>query len=490
VTTWSTVPLRTRLTVLCTALLVAGLGLTGAAALTYLQRSLVDQVDAQLAEWTPLLYREASRGLPTSRDTEVPTDYRVAYTTPDGAATSWWAPEPRQGRPDLPDMSTAAVAARQGQGFTVPDVTGDGRWRVRAFVLVEPLNGTPRGSVAVALPMTAADTTLARLRTAVLAITLTVGAVGAVCAWWGVRRSLRPLREIESTAAAIAGGDLSRRVPPAPETTEVGRLAASLNLMLGQIEQSCALRAASEERMRRFVADASHELRTPLATIRGYGELYRMGAIPAEEVPATVRRIEDSAVRMGSLVEDLLALARLDGSGEGERPLRSAPVDLVVLAADAAADLRALDPDRPVRLLPLTDGATMAGAVTTGDEDRLRQVLANLVGNAAQHTPPGTAVEIAVGRVPDDAGGASAVVEVRDHGPGIDPEHAERVFERFYRVDAGRGRESGGAGLGLAIVAAIVAAHRGDVGLRATPGGGTTVRVVLPAVDGVPAGDS
>jgi two-component system OmpR family sensor kinase len=241
--------------------------------------------------------------------------------------------------------------------------------------------------------------------------------------------------------------------------------------MLGQLEQSFAERAASQERMRRFVADAGHELRTPLATIRGYGELYRIGAVTgAEDVRATFRRIEDAASRMGVLVEDLMHLARLD---EG-RPQAHEPVDLAVLAADALEDLRALDPGRPVALVGLGADGTAAGTVVRGDEGRLRQVLANLVGNVVEHTPAGTPAEIAVGQ------DGEARLEVRDHGPGIPAEHADRVFERFYRVDAARSRESGGAGLGMAIVAAIVAAHHGRVDLTTTPGGGTTVRVTLP----------
>ena len=300
--------------------------------------------------------------------------------------------------------------------------------------------------------------------------------LGAAAGTWAVRRSLKPLREIETTAAAIAAGDLSQRVPAASEHTEVGRLSAALNGMLAQIEQAFGAQTASEARMRRFVADASHELRTPLATIRGYGELYRMGALTTtDQVDDTMRRIEQSATRMGALVEDLLALARLD---EG-RPMRTGPVDLTVLAADAVSDLHALDPARPTRLVPLEDGAQSGPCVVVGEESRLRQVLANLVGNAVQHTPSGTPVEIAVGLLPSGEG----AIEVRDHGPGIDPEHAARVFERFYRVDASRGRDSGGAGLGMAIVAAIVAAHDGSVRLAQTPGGGTTVRVALPGPD-------
>lgn len=217
--------------------------------------------------------------------------------------------------------------------------------------------------------------------------------------------------------------------------------------------------------MRRFVSDASHELRTPLASMRGYGELYRMGAVPPEEVPTTMARIESEATRMGVLVNDLLALARLD---EG-RGLQLGDVDLVAIARDAVADLRALDPSRRTEL------QAEAPVTIHADGDKIRQVVTNLVGNTVQHTPPGTAVEIAV-----RASEGWATLEVRDHGPGIAAEDSARVFERFYRPDTSRTRASGGSGLGLAIVATIVAAHGGSVRHEPTPGGGATMVVRLP----------
>ena len=244
--------------------------------------------------------------------------------------------------------------------------------------------------------------------------------------------------------------------------------------MLAQIEQSFAVREASEARMRQFVADASHELRTPLAAVRGYAELFRQGAVSGpEDVSATMRRIEDESIRMGGLVDDLLLLTRLDSS----RPLRRGLVDLTVLAADAVADARALAPTRQVRLLALT--GDLEPTTIEGDEARLRQVVTNLVGNAVNHTPAGTSIEIAVG-----VGDGRARLEVRDHGGGVDPVKARRVFERFYRADPSRGRGNGGGnGLGLAIVAAIVGAHDGQVGVGATPGGGATFVVDLPSAN-------
>ncbi|EYR63102.1 hypothetical protein N866_02930 [Actinotalea ferrariae CF5-4] len=475
-TAWAALPLRSRLTALFVALLVMGLGLSGVVAQTFLRSSLVEQVDSQLAAAAPLAVdRVTARGMRMLDTGNLPSDYHVAILDVDGQVVTAQAVDgAAAGSPTVPALSAAQVAERGGEAFTVADADDGGRWRALALPLTSYRQGTVVGSVVVALPLDPAQATLTQMRRVLLTIAVGVVALGAVAGWWGVRRELRPLRQIEATAGAIAAGDLARRVPAQPSSTEVGRLAAALNAMLAQLEQAFAAREASEERMRRFVSDASHELRTPLATIRGYGELYRMGALTApDDVAATMQRIEGSAVRMGSLVEDLLHLARLD---EG-RPLRAEPVDLAVLATDAAADLRALDPARPVRVVALAAGGTTAGAVAVGDEDRLRQVLSNLVGNVARHTPDGTPAEVAVGRAAE----GRVAVEVRDHGPGVSAEHAHRVFERFYRVDAGRGRETGGAGLGLAIVAAIVRAHHGEVAVHPTPGGGTTVRVALPA---------
>ena len=469
---WARLPLRTQLTALFAALLVVALLLTGLTAVTLLRRSLVDQLDDQLASAAPRALAAATRGMPETLDPSGPSDYHVQFATTSGEPVALWrAGTPGVGAPDLPPLDAAAVTDLEGRGFTVAAADGGGRWRVLARPVAA--DGAVVGSVAVALPMTAADATTRRMTAVVVSLGLAVVALGALGGWWGVRRALDPLRQIEGTAAAIADGDLTRRVPDAPPSTEVGRLAAALNGMLAQLERAFAARGASEERMRRFVADASHELRTPLAAIRGYGELYRMGALTSpEELRRTMARVEDSATRLGVLVEDLLRLARLD---EGREPRRE-PVDLAVVGGDAVADLRALDPGRTVRLLPLTDDGTTAGAVALSDEVLVRQVVANLVGNAARHTPAGTPVELAVGRQGD-----LAVLEVRDHGPGIPAEHADRVFERFYRVDAGRGRDSGGSGLGLAIVAASVAALGGQVALATTAGGGATVRVTVPA---------
>jgi two-component system OmpR family sensor kinase len=322
----------------------------------------------------------------------------------------------------------------------------------------------------VAIPTADVDATLRRLLLVEVGVGVAVLSAFVALGTWAVRLGLRPLDRIAATAGAIAAGDLRRRVQPATPRTEVGRLGLALNAMLGQIERAFAARAASEERLRRFIADASHELRTPLSSIRGYAELFRRGAGGnPEDLATAMRRIEAESARMGHLVDDLLLLARLD---EG-RPLERSPIDLAVLAEDAVVDARAAAPRRAISLAAGDD------VVVAGDELRLRQVVGNLVRNALVHTPPDTPVEVAVA-----ADGQAVVLTVTDHGPGIPPGTAERIFERFYRADPGGGRDHGGSGLGLSIVAAVVTAHGGTAAARDTPGGGATFEVRLPLFAG------
>jgi two-component system OmpR family sensor kinase len=291
-----------------------------------------------------------------------------------------------------------------------------------------------------------------------------------------IRRSLAPLVAVERTAAAIAAGDLSQRVPDQHPRTEVGRLSNALNVMLGRIESAFAHERdaqrqakASEERMRQLVADASHELRTPLTSIRGFAELHRMGATDAGDLDRTMGRIEDEALRMGLLVDDLLLLARLDE----QRPIEQAPVDLLEIAHDVVEGSRRMAPSRTIEL----HADVLSPPIVIGDAARLRQVVNNLVSNALTHTPDDASVTV---EVSVDTAAATAVVAVSDTGPGLSPEDTERVFERFYRADASRARSSGGSGLGLSIVAGLVAAHGGHVSVESNPGEGATFRVELP----------
>jgi two-component system OmpR family sensor kinase len=355
--------------------------------------------------------------------------------------------------PDLGDLpNKATVISRAG-------------YRVQ----IEPLpNG---GSVVVAAPLDETERTVSRLVRIELFVLGAVLAALAALAWWVVKVGLRPLERMGETAHAIAEGDLARRVEPDDDRTEVGRLGHSLNAMLHQIEVAFDERTQSEDRLRRFVADVSHELRTPLTSIRGYAELFRRGAADRpEDLATSMRRIEEEAARLGVLVDDLLLLARLDQG----RPLEHQPVDLARIARDAAADARAAQPDREVTVVGDGDGGAL---VITGDDGRLRQAVQNLVGNALAHTPAGSPVEI---RLAQQNG--HALLEVADHGPGLDPGHAAHVFERFYRVDESRSRSAGGGtGLGLSIVAAVAEAHGGRAEVDPRPGQGAVFRLVLPA---------
>ena len=318
----------------------------------------------------------------------------------------------------------------------------------------------------VAIPLDDVNSTLSQLLLLELLTTAAITVVVLVATWLVVRRGLRPLERM-GVAARSAASDLSLRVAPAVEGTEVGRLGLAINAMLSQLETAFAERDANEQRLRHFVSDASHELRTPLTSMRGYAELLRRNPVMSEEdVLLATRRIEEETRRMGVLVDDLLLLARLDQG----RPLERVPVDLVAIVMDACADARAADPTRAVT-------PRISAAVTmVGDDLRLRQVVTNIVRNALVHTPVGSPVEIALGLQ-----GTAAVIEVVDHGPGIRPDHAERIFERFHRADPTRSGDQGGSGLGLSIAAAVVAAHGGRIEVGATPGGGATFRVELPA---------
>ena len=352
---------------------------------------------------------------------------------------------------------------------TTVDAVGSSELRYRVYAAVA--SGDAGRMTVVAVPFTDIEATLERLLVVEALVIGGVLAALAAAGWWLVRLGLRPLDRISATAGAIAAGDLSRRVERAEPRTEVGRLGLSLNAMLARLEQAFAERRASEERLRRFLADASHELRTPLASIRGYAELFRIGAArEGPDVEKAMTRIEDEAARMGVLVEDLLALARLDEVRDAHRE----PVDLGELAADAVGDARAVAPGREIELLGAGNGAV----VVDGDPHQLRQVLANLVRNALVHTPAGTPIEVSLA-----TSGREATLAVRDHGPGLPTTDPSELFDRFWRADPGRGRGRAGAGLGLAIVAGIVHAHGGRATAADADGGGARFEVVLPLSD-------
>ncbi|MGN6245965.1 MAG: sensor histidine kinase [Motilibacteraceae bacterium] len=484
---WARTPLRVRLVAAVLLLAVAALTLAGFLVTAQLRSILVGQVSDQLRQTAQGAARDPGGDGDFGRGDHQPRlsfDDVVVYLTPDGRQVSATTSTGDGPVPDLPALTVDQTLAHGPDPFRVGG--SDGSHWLAVAVPWQPREGQVFGSVLVARDLSVVvDGPVSRLVVAEVLIGAGALALMALAAWAMVRRSLRPLVQVERTAAAIAAGDLSRRVPESDPRTEVGGLSQALNTMLGQIEgafrerqESEAEARASEARMRRFVADASHELRTPLTSVRGFAELYRQRNPDADPEDARLmQRVEEEARRMGVLVEDMLLLARLDQ----QRPLDRAPVDLLALAADAVHDARALAPGRPISLEVL-DGPSVP--VVTGDEHRLRQVLGNLVTNALRHTPETTPVVVRVGTRALDASSygmsEAAVLEVADQGPGLAPEDANRVFERFYRADSSRTRASGGSGLGLSIVAALTSAHGGRVELDTAPGRGATFRVLLP----------
>lgn len=464
--------LRARLVLGVIILAAAGLAAADVATYASLRSFLIERTDASLVDLGRALERPLEHGGCPGQGgrpfSEASSGDYLEVRAADGSVVcsgqvvrySDAAPSP----PQLPPtIDASSDGPDDGQYFTVPAKDGSERYRVRASG-ARGLNAT----LIVATPLDDVDATLGRLLGIMLLVTAAVLIGLAALGLWVVRLGLRPLAAIEGTAAAIAAGDLTRRVERAESQTEVGRLGIALNTMLGQIESSFRAREASERKLRRFVADASHELRTPLAAVRAYAELFTRGA---DRRPADLARamtgISRESERMSLLVDDLLLLARLD---EG-RPLEREPVQLDTVVAEAVETARTVEPERPIecRLEPV---------VVLGDRDRLRQILDNLLGNVREHTPPDAAVSVRVA-----APNSSAVIDVEDRGPGLGADEVERVFERFYRADESRSRTSGGVGLGLSIVAAVAQAHGGTVAARSEPGRGTTFTITLPLAE-------
>jgi two-component system, OmpR family, sensor kinase len=447
--------LRIRLILSFTALLLTVIAVVGAVAVGSTRSVLIHQIDQRLAEAARRGDRfppgDVGPGGRNLAQIVVSPAGEVLFQAPSGFAG---APDPL---PELDDLGTLPPGLRFAN---LP--AEDRSFHYRALI------ARSRDGIVVILAAPLRE--VAAARAALIRTLFLSGAgvllLGGAATWWTVRRGLRPVDRMVDTAAAIAAGDLSRRVPDSDPNTELGRLGAALNDMLGKIERAFAAEAEAKERLRQFVADASHELRTPIAAIRGYAELQRKGALSEpEEIGQAMHRIQRESNRMQHLVDDLLLLARLDQ----DQPLNLAPVDLVAVVGDVVTDQRAIDPDRPVTI-DIPDSSWV-----TGDEQRLTQVVANLLANARAHTPPGTPVHVTL------RNGADAVaLEVTDDGPGIPPKAVDRIFDRFYRVDASRSRRRGGSGLGLAIVAAIVAAHGGTVTASNPPGHGARVTMTLP----------
>ncbi|MER3390670.1 MAG: HAMP domain-containing sensor histidine kinase [Microcella sp.] len=553
---WEGISLRSKITGVTVLVVTVGLLVVGMGTLTVLQRTLVDEVDRQLLQ-------VAEEQVPQSPATFSLEDFAsFDELTPSVFSSQFYfgavdadgviiddnvGTASRDRAPDVSRL-TAAYLERVDGGITVASQDRTTQWRVATFPLAV-VDGDSDTIHAATLVIGAdlADTNgvIGSFASIFLGFGLVVVILSAALTRLLVTSTFRPLRDVEATAARFAGGDFSQRLGGATPNTEVGRLNRSLNTMLSRIDRAFADRASTISQMRRFVGDASHELRTPLVSVRGYAELYRMGALQKpEDVAQAMERIEKEAVRMGALVSDLLELARLDES----RPLELGPVDLADLARDAALDAMAGAPDREVTVVLDEQGpaqrvidqdadadadedarrathddpagsasgaaatgaialagsalarlrrrrgrsgapeqepaagsapppAPAVGAVVLGEENKLRQVITNLIGNAVRFTPDGSPLEIAVGVDPILRLGTIAVV---DHGEGIPPQLKEKIFQRFFRADSSRARDTGGSGLGLAIAASIVGHHHGRIEVVDTPGGGATFRVTLP----------
>ena len=462
--------LRARLLLSLGVLLTVAFVAAGALVVGLTRASLVEQLDNELRNGrSPLLQR---RGGPADLETD-PAGRRIAWVVigPGGRVIGGFPSGPTDNPDPLPaisELSEAQLAAARS-GRVVDGTSADGGTRYRLVIAFDQANITH----VLAAPVSIVDGPIGTL-VRNLALVGLAALAGVIAAGWIVlRRGLRPLEKIAATASTIAEGDLSPRADLPHDRTEVGRLGAAFDTMLDQIQgafvqQQSALVAKerSEGRLRQFVADASHELRTPLAAVRGYADLYRAGGLEERErLEQAMSRIGTESRRMGRLVEDLLLLARLDQG----RPLRRDLVDLSAIVVDAVADTRAVEPRRPIH------AAVVEGIEVAGDDDRLRQVVGNLLANVRVHTPPEAPLEVTLG-----ARDGVATLDCVDHGPGVEPAHAEAIFDRFFRADPARSRDRGGSGLGLSIAASVLHAHGGSVAYRPTLDGGATFTVRLP----------
>lgn len=539
---WQSISLRSKITGVTVFVVTVGLLVVGVGTLTVLQRTLLDEVDRQI--------RQAADELPKAPDVIELDDFdSFSDLTPSVFSNPFYfgaidangriiddnvGDDSRAQAPDVSRLTSAAVERLDGGGITLTSTDRTTQWRVLTFPLRVTDADSGESSTATLLigaDLTDTNAVIGSFASIFLGFGLVVVILSAALTRMLVTSTLTPLRDVEATAARFASGDFSQRLSGATPNTEIGRLSASLNMMLTRIDRAFADRAATISQMRRFVGDASHELRTPLVSVRGYAELYRMGAIATpDDVAQAMERIEKEAIRMSALVSDLLELARLDES----RPLELVPVDLVPLARDAALDAMASAPDRVVAVVVADSGSGDAAAadaapapgddavaaapavgfagsalarlrgrrgrraeasipnpivmapeeapeaIVLGDENKLRQVITNLMGNAVRFSPDGSPIELVVSV---DATAGTTSLAVVDHGDGIPDQLKKKIFERFFRADSSRARDTGGSGLGLAIVASIVGLHRGRVDVLDTPGGGATFRVTLPLAE-------
>lgn len=477
------VSLRAKITGVTVFILFLGLIVAGVGTLSVLRPMLISNQESTLSK----LRSDPSLALATGANTAdlsrndvlyASMQYYVAVLDSDGSlqydnAHSNHGP----GAPVVPKITLDAVLKNPDALIALYAEDGT-EWRAVASPVL--VSGHPSGTLLIAVSTAGINQIVAQYVIIFTCFGIAVILLGAVLTRLLITTTFLPLAEVEQTALEISRGDYSKRIMVASPHTEVGHLGESLNAMLDRLDGSLEDRARTIEQMRRFIGDASHELRTPLVSVRGYAELYRMGALQdQEQVGQAMERIEKEAIRMTSLVEDLLALARLDE----RRPLVLAALPLNKLASDAALDARAQAPDRVVTVVedPVSPSVV-------GDEHKVRQLMTNLIGNAMRHTPDGSPIEVVVATLPPDPHGRQfARFEIVDHGEGVPEQIREKIFGRFWRADTSRNRETGGSGLGLAIVKSIVDAHNGSVSIHETPGGGATFRVDLP---GAPSDDT
>jgi two-component system, OmpR family, sensor kinase len=525
---WNGISLRGKITGVTVMLLTLGLLVAGVGTMSFLRSYLLNQVYTTQINVYATNSSEAAT-IACSPSAKMPPRYYFAVVNSGGSPVCVNEPDGAIG--PVVSSKTLPKVIRSGVAFTLSDKTGNSHWEAVGFPLVGT-DGKATNAVIVGYNLGENEQIIGQFALIFLFFALTVVVLGGALTRLLVTSTFAPLREVEQTAARFAAGDFSQRLERAPRNTEVGRLNESLNTMLSRIDTAFADRLKTVEQMRRFVGDASHELRTPLVSVRGYAELYRMGALSTpEEIAQAMERIEKEAIRMGELVQDLLELARIDEA----KPLNLTAVDLVPLANDAALDAMASAPDRTVRVIvtepivaerlvevpvePMVAPSLRTGSVATrsmalagatlarlttrrpraakplatqvvvmddpnpptatvlAEENKIRQVITNLMGNAIRFTPAGSPIEIGI---QVDEPGDSASISVIDHGEGIPPQIREKIFQRFWRADSSRNRDTGGSGLGLAIVASIVASHGGTVDVVPTRGGGATFRVRLP----------
>ena len=479
-TAWSRISLRTKLTAMSVALIGLLLVVSSVGTISLLRTYLQQNTDTLLISTASALSHEDPITLESRLATRqvilprLPSDYYIAYLEPDGTLIMGLVSSTGSSDavPNLSNITLPITLATHGQPFNV-EVKGKSAGQVLGDyrMIAMPLTGMA-GSIIVALPERSNVALIQQYGFIGTGFGILLIVVSTIAIWLTITSALRPLREVERTALAVAEGDTSQRLIEHSPNTEMGRLSTSLNAMLGSIDSAMSSRNKTLDQMKRFVSDASHELRTPLVTLRGYAELYRIGALKTKaDVTDAMERIESEAIRMSELVESLLVLARMDEDAKVEKQT----ADLAEIAKTAVRDAKVSTANVNFAVTDL-DGSPLTGEVFAQvDDASIKQVFTNLIANAGRFSKPGGSVEVALGNTP-----THTVIEVRDHGEGIPQALREKVFERFYRADNSRNRETGGSGLGLSIVKTIVTRHKGAIMALETIGGGATFRVELP----------